>query len=285
MIMFWHRRKLLEMEEQLKEVSNHLSEAVSDGFDALRQENASLQHTLDQVRAEASKLEQDHTKILELLTALADAQRTGQKTLTGIAECHRDSLIKLTELIDAQSSSVEALSGMLDQVQASLGRDRQDYAAHQENLQTALEQNRQDRAALQERFLSALGGTEAAITQKMAEQAAAVTASQDSSAKELAGAVGNVLMAIQQRQSDSIQLGSQIIGALQEAERTISDTIVGQPSATEDIAELRQKLSDQGSSLHEIDAAVKQITDGMDTLDEAMRLLLVNSLLNNFPGK
>lgn len=51
------------------------------------------------------------------------------------------------------------------------------------------------------------------------------------------------------------------------------------------IAEVGKSLFGQSSTIQTIDTATKQIVSDMSTLDEAMRLLLVNSLLDNFPQK
>lgn len=51
------------------------------------------------------------------------------------------------------------------------------------------------------------------------------------------------------------------------------------------VAEVGKSLFGQSSTIQTIDTATKQIVSDMSTLDEAMRLLLVNSLLDNFPQK
>lgn len=51
------------------------------------------------------------------------------------------------------------------------------------------------------------------------------------------------------------------------------------------VAEVGKSLFSQSSTIQTIDTATKQIVSDMSTLDEAMRLLLVNSLLDNFPQK
>lgn len=51
------------------------------------------------------------------------------------------------------------------------------------------------------------------------------------------------------------------------------------------VAEVGKSLFGQSSTIQTIDTATKQIVSDMSTLDEAMRLLLVNSLLDNFPKK
>lgn len=51
------------------------------------------------------------------------------------------------------------------------------------------------------------------------------------------------------------------------------------------VAEAGKSLFGQSSTIQTIDTATKQIVSDMSTLDEAMRLLLVNSLLDNFPQK
>lgn len=51
------------------------------------------------------------------------------------------------------------------------------------------------------------------------------------------------------------------------------------------VAEVGKSLFGQNSTIQTIDTATKQIVSDMSTLDEAMRLLLVNSLLDNFPQK
>lgn len=51
------------------------------------------------------------------------------------------------------------------------------------------------------------------------------------------------------------------------------------------VADVGKSLFGQSSTIQTIDTATKQIVSDMSTLDEAMRLLLVNSLLDNFPQK
>lgn len=53
----------------------------------------------------------------------------------------------------------------------------------------------------------------------------------------------------------------------------------------DNVAEVGKSLFSQSSTIQAIDTATKQIVSDMSTLDEAMRLLLVNSLLDNFPQK
>lgn len=53
----------------------------------------------------------------------------------------------------------------------------------------------------------------------------------------------------------------------------------------DNVAEVGKSLFSQSSTIQTIDTATKQIVSDMSTLDEAMRLLLVNSLLDNFPQK
>ena len=53
----------------------------------------------------------------------------------------------------------------------------------------------------------------------------------------------------------------------------------------DNVAEVGKSLFSQSSTIQTIDTETKQIVSDMSTLDEAMRLLLVNSLLDNFPQK
>lgn len=272
MIMFWHRRKLLEIEEQLKGISIQLNETISSVLEGIGKEHGSLQHSLGRIEDGMVKLEQGQGKIIDLLTALTGEHHAGQEKISSIVDAQRTPMMKLLDLMGTQGDSMKALSEAVAEIKVSLGHNQQECAAHNEKV------------------LSALHGTENTISEKMAVQYASVIESQDTSTKSLfddiSATISKVQTSFNQGQQDSAQRGDRLMKALQEAEHTLTDKLTEKANSIKsDVDNIKSELSEQGGTIHAIDTVTQRVGADMGTLDEAMRLLLVNTLLNNLHEK
>lgn len=78
MIMFWHRKKLLEIGEQLK--------TLMDRLDEISTENASLKDAFVQLQNRVSGLELGQTQILDALTSITSGQQSSQETIRSMMD-------------------------------------------------------------------------------------------------------------------------------------------------------------------------------------------------------
>lgn len=268
MIMFWHRRKLLDIETQLKEMSSRLEEDLANGMEEIRKENCSLRHTLEQIERDVEKLAQGQEKVADLVAELAAKQWNGEQKIVGMAEAQRDSTDKLLDLIRTQGNSMQSLHEVLNQLKESQG------------------QNRRECSEFNEKLLNALQDTECTIAEKVAGQGVSVIDAQNRAATTLSNKIEEILKILKQEKLDSIQYNDQLINKLKESERTVSEHVAEQTELIQsDMESVKSMLLHQDNIIHEVDISTKQINSDMGTLDEAMRLLLVNTLLNNMPEK
>lgn len=82
MIMFWHRKKLLEIAEQLK--------TLMDRLDEISTENASLKEAFVQLQNRVSGLELGQAQILEALTSITSGQQSSQETIRSMMDQQKE---------------------------------------------------------------------------------------------------------------------------------------------------------------------------------------------------
>lgn len=82
MIMFWHRKKLLEIGEQLK--------TLMDRLDEISTENASLKDAFVQLQNRVSGLELGQAQILEALTSITSGQQSSQETIRSMMDQQKE---------------------------------------------------------------------------------------------------------------------------------------------------------------------------------------------------
>lgn len=82
MIMFWHRKKLLEIDEQLK--------TLMDRLDEISTENASLKEAFVQLQNRVSGLELGQGQILEALTSITSGQQSSQETIRSMMDQQKE---------------------------------------------------------------------------------------------------------------------------------------------------------------------------------------------------
>lgn len=82
MIMFWHRKKLLEIDEQLK--------TLMDRLDEISTENASLKEAFVQLQNRVSGLELGQAQILEALTSITSGQQSSQETIRSMMDQQKE---------------------------------------------------------------------------------------------------------------------------------------------------------------------------------------------------
>ena len=268
MIMFWHRRKLLEIEEQIKSISIQLNETLSSSLSKLDKENAGVQKSLGKIADGLLQLQEGQGKILEQITALADSQHLAQEKTVGLAEMQGAHILKMLELTGSQGNALKALTETVFDVRASLNRAQQEYVLHHQET------------------LSALLGTEHTISEKVTDSGHSIIEAQSGFAKGVSDAIAEIGAALEHGLQDGSLTGEQIMNVLRETKQIISAKVDGQATVVKgDMERLEGELSYQSEAVRGIETTTKQIASDMDVLDESMRLLLVNTLLNNFPEK
>lgn len=266
MIMFWHRKKLLAIEEQLANYSTQLNETLARNFDEISKEQSSLRQCLEKIEGDILQTQETQEKILDLLVSLADNQRVAQVKLFETVEGQRDPMIRLLDIVCAQGDSVKALSESVTEVK------------------TSLDHNQQECVTLNEKVLNALRGAEHSVSEKVVDLGVSVIQSQKNNIEGLSDAIAEMKSAQKLEQQNSDQRGIRLLEVLQGTERALSDKVVDQTASIKDDMDiLKKEILDQGGTIREIDAETRQIGSDIGTLDEAMRLLLVNTLLNNLP--
>lgn len=119
---------------------------------------------------------------------------------------------------------------------------------------------------------------------------------ENASLKEAFVQLQNRVSGLELGQGQSLEALTSITSGQQSSQETIRSMMDQQKEAAassentlrtlrDNVAEVGKSLFSQSSTIQTIDTATKQIVSDMSTLDEAMRLLLVNSLLDNFPQK
>lgn len=105
MIMFWHRKKLLEIGEQLK--------TLMDRLDEISTENASLKEAFVQLQNRVSGLELGQTQILDALTSITSGQQSSQETI-------RSMMDQQEEAAASSENTLRTLQGNIAEVGKSL---------------------------------------------------------------------------------------------------------------------------------------------------------------------
>ena len=121
MIMFWHRKKLLEIDEQLK--------TLMDRLDEISTENASLKEAFVQLQNRVSGLELGQAQILEALTSITSGQQSSQETIRSMMDQQkeaaassentlrtlRDNVAEVGKSLFSQSSTIVSDMSTLDE--------------------------------------------------------------------------------------------------------------------------------------------------------------------------
>ena len=266
--MMINRRKLLAIEDQTENITVQLNENFASGLDELKKEHSALQQSLGKIEDSILLLQQGQDKTLNLLISFAGDQHADYEKLVGIIERQHDLMHNLIDLIGAQSTSMQVLNETVSAVK------------------TTLEDNWQESATHNAKVLSALQEANRTISEKVTDQGASVIESQRNSTKVLTDSITNVQTLLNQSRQDFVQHGDGFMQALRGVEHTLSNNVTEQTSLINtEIDNIKMKLSDQGSIIQAIDVITRRADSEMSTLDEAMRLLLINTLLNNFPEK
>ena len=122
MIMFWHRKKLLEIDEQLK--------TLMDRLDEISTENASLKEAFVQLQNRVSGLELGQTQILEALTSITSGQQSSQETIRSMMDQQkeaaassentlrtlRDNVAEVGKSLFSQSSTIQTIDTETKQI-------------------------------------------------------------------------------------------------------------------------------------------------------------------------
>ena len=131
MIMFWHRKKLLEIDEQLK--------TLMDRLDEISTENASLKEAFVQLQNRVSGLELGQAQILEALTSITSGQQSSQEAI----RCMMD------QQKEAAASSENTLRTLRDNV-AEVGKSLFSQSSTIQTIDTATKQIVSDMSTLDE---------------------------------------------------------------------------------------------------------------------------------------
>ncbi len=122
MIMFWHRKKLLEIDEQLK--------TLMDRLDEISTENASLKEAFVQLQNRVSGLELGQAQILEALTSITSGQQSSQETIRSMMDQQkeaaassentlrtlRDNVAEVGKSLFSQSSTIQTIDTETKQI-------------------------------------------------------------------------------------------------------------------------------------------------------------------------
>lgn len=131
MIMFWHRKKLLEIDEQLK--------TLMDRLDEISTENASLKEAFVQLQNRVSGLELGQAQILEALTSITSGQQSSQETIRSMMDQQKE----------AAASSENTLRTLRDNV-AEVGKSLFSQSSTIQTIDTATKQIVSDMSTLDE---------------------------------------------------------------------------------------------------------------------------------------
>ena len=131
MIMFWHRKKLLEIDEQLK--------TLMDRLDEISTENASLKEAFVQLQNRVSGLELGQGQILEALTSITSGQQSSQETIRSMMDQQKE----------AAASSENTLRPLRDNV-AEVGKSLFSQSSTIQTIDTATKQIVSDMSTLDE---------------------------------------------------------------------------------------------------------------------------------------
>ena len=131
MIMFWHRKKLLEIDEQLK--------TLMDRLDEISTENASLKEAFVQLQTRVSGLELGQGQILEALTSITSGQQSSQETIRSMMDQQKE----------AAASSENTLRTLRDNV-AEVGKSLFSQSSTIQTIDTATKQIVSDMSTLDE---------------------------------------------------------------------------------------------------------------------------------------
>lgn len=131
MIMFWHRKKLLEIDEQLK--------TLMDRLDEISTENASLKEAFVQLQNRVSGLELGQGQILEALTSTTSGQQSSQETIRSMMDQQKE----------AAASSENTLRTLRDNV-AEVGKSLFSQSSTIQTIDTATKQIVSDMSTLDE---------------------------------------------------------------------------------------------------------------------------------------
>ena len=131
MIMFWHRKKLLEIDEQLK--------TLMDRLDEISTENASLKEAFVQLQNRVSGLELGQAQILDALTSITSGQQSSQETIRS--------------MMDQQEKAAASSENMLRTLQgnvAEVGKSLFGQSSTIQTIDTATKQIVSDMSTLDE---------------------------------------------------------------------------------------------------------------------------------------
>ena len=131
MIMFWHRKKLLEIDEQLK--------TLMDRLDEISTENASLKEAFVQLQNRVSGLELGQGQILEALTSITSGQQSSQETIRSMMDQQKE----------AAASSKNTLRTLRANV-AEVGKSLFSQSSTIQTIDTATKQIASDMSTLDE---------------------------------------------------------------------------------------------------------------------------------------
>lgn len=131
MIMFWHRKKLLEIGEQLK--------TLLDRLDEISTENASLKEAFVQLQNRVSGLEFGQTQILDALTSITSGQQSSQEAIRSMMDQQKE----------AAASSENTLRTLRDNV-AEVGKSLFSQSSTIQTIDTATKQIVSDMSTLDE---------------------------------------------------------------------------------------------------------------------------------------
>ena len=131
MIMFWHRKKLLEIGEQLK--------TLMDRLDEISTENASLKEAFVHLQNRVSGLELGQAQIMEALTSLTSGQQSSQETIRSMMDQQKE----------AAASSENTLRTLRDNV-AEVGKSLFSQSSTIQTIDTATKQIVSDMSTLDE---------------------------------------------------------------------------------------------------------------------------------------
>lgn len=120
--MFWHRKKLLEIDEQLK--------TLMDRLDEISTENASLKEAFVQLQNRVSGLELGQAQILEALTSITSGQQSSQETIRSMMDQQkeaaassentlrtlRDNVAEVGKSLFSQSSTIQTIDTETKQI-------------------------------------------------------------------------------------------------------------------------------------------------------------------------
>lgn len=135
MIMFWHRKKLLEIDEQLKTLMDRLDEISTENASL----NASLKEAFVQLQNRVSGLELGQAQIMEALTSITSGQQSSQETIRSMMDQQKE----------AAASSENTLRTLRDNV-AEVGKSLFSQSSTIQTIDTATKQIVSDMSTLDE---------------------------------------------------------------------------------------------------------------------------------------